>query len=931
MTASPQAWKAEIAAGARGDWVDDARRELYATDASLYRQVPAAVLRPRDREDAARAVAICARHGVPVIARGGGTSLTGQSIGEGLILDFSTHLNRVLEIHPAERWVRVEPGATRDELNAALRPHGLHFAPDPASGYAATVGGMIATNAAGMRSIRYGMTVDHVRELTVIDGNGDLRRYGVDSPDATPGVETLRRLVREHEAEIRARTPAVLRRSGGYRLEALMEGEFNPAKIFCSAEGTLGVVVEARLHVEPLPGPATLVVAAYPDVWAALRATPGVVARGIGALELLDDHCLRPARTHPLASRVLAGLPAATGSVLMAETGEEDPSGLVAALGADWHEVIRDPARQAAVWGMRSAALGLINHGAGAVQPQPYIEDAAVPLDRLEAYIREVRDICARHGRDIALFAHASVGLLHIRPLHDLRDPKEIALMEILQREVFAQVRAHGGSWSGEHGDGQIRGAFIPELAGPVLTAAFTEVKHAFDPRGIFNPGKKIAVAPPFTGRDFRHHQDPTAEPTFFRYPEKGSALAELSSCNRVGNCRQLGAGAMCPSFRATRREEDTVRGRALALRAAMNDPSLRNLAQASLDLCLGCKACKSECPNRVDLARLKAESRAAEFARTGTPWRERVLANPDIWLEHQPRWLAARAARSRWLARLLGLSPDRPLPCPAPERFTRGWAREKSRWRRPDRPEVVMFVDTWTEHYAPAAAWALVRLLHALGRNSVPVWLGDSQRAALSRGLLAQARQRGGELLRRLDGMAGDAPILVLEPSCHSALVDDLPDLVEDAALAKRVRARVRLAEAGVLELLANAPTDLWREPVEPLSVLIHPHCHARALGVGAATRDLLGRVPGLRVRETGAGCCGMAGAFGYEAATSKLSSQVAEDRYLPALRGLQSGERFAAHGFSCRSQATDLAGVAAQHPLEIVAERVRDEPAPS
>jgi FAD/FMN-containing dehydrogenase len=275
MSADPQAWKSEIAAGARGDWVDDARRELYATDASLYRQLPSAVLRPLDRADAARAVAICARHGVPVIARGGGTSLTGQSVGAGLILDFSTHLNRVLEINAAERWVRVEPGATRDELNAALRPHGLLFAPDPASGYAATVGGMIATNAAGMRSIRYGMTVDHVRELTVIDGSGEVRRYGPDNPDDTPGVATLRRLVRDHAAEIRARTPAVLRRSGGYRLDALLGGEFNPARIFCSAEGTLGVVVEARLNVEPLPGPATLVLAAYPDVWAALRATPG--------------------------------------------------------------------------------------------------------------------------------------------------------------------------------------------------------------------------------------------------------------------------------------------------------------------------------------------------------------------------------------------------------------------------------------------------------------------------------------------------------------------------------------------------------------------------------------------------------------------------------------------------------------------------------
>lgn len=940
------AWKQDIRAGLRGTLLD--RPEdlaQYTTDASLYALVPQAVLLPADAEDIARAVDVCARHGVPVTPRGGGTSLTGQSIGLGLVIDVSPTLRRVREVNPEERWVRVEPGITRDELNAVLLPHGLHFAPDPASGYAATVGGMIGTNSSGMRSIRHGMTVDHVLEVTAVLSNGSIARFGdQDPPDgiglAARATQRLRALVTEHTDLIRERTPRVVRRSGGYALDALLpERGFNPARVFCGAEGTLGLVVEAKLRLTPLPAVSRLCLVHFHEVWDALSAAAPLAACGITAAELVDGLILREARRHPLTAGMVAMLEGDPGAILLVETQADTVAQADAAMarvqaaltschGVLSAPVFTDPARQRAAWAMRSAALGLISHAPGREKPQPYIEDAAVPLDRLHDYIRETRDICRAHGREIALFAHASVGLLHIRPLHDLHLPGETDRMARIQREVLARVKAHGGSWSGEHGDGLARGAHLPEVFGEKLCEVFRDVKQAFDPAGLFNPGRKVAVAPPFEPGRFRHEHPPRPVSHRFRHARHGTLEAEVEACNGVGNCRQLTAGVMCPSFRATRREADTVRGRANLLRTvlsgglgspvSLNRPELREV----LDLCVSCRACARECPNRIDMARLKAEVQHAGHLAHGVPLHDQWLGDPARlhgWTSRRKRawanaWMQSRAGRAV-LSRLLGVSDARPLPRLAEVCFSDLWQREQTGITRSGAPPVAFLVDVWSEHFEPGIALALARILHRLGFDPRPILHTDSQRAAISRGLLDLAAERGLTLYRQLETLvAAGTPVLVIEPSCFSALTEDLPDLVADAALARRVAAGLVFADRFVADRLAG--TGLAHGFGK---VLFHAHCHQRAQDLTSATADLL-RAAGFTPRDTQAGCCGLAGAWGYE--HEELSRRIAEDRFLPALRNRTANESFCATGFSCRCQARELAQVQARHPLELVAD---------
>jgi Fe-S oxidoreductase len=384
----------------------------------------------------------------------------------------------------------------------------------------------------------------------------------------------------------------------------------------------------------------------------------------------------------------------------------------------------------------------------------------------------------------------------------------------------------------------------------------------------------------------------------------------------------------MCPSFRATRRENDTVRGRARQLQQALRSPEDLRPSLEALALCLNCKACKHECPNRVDMSRLKSETLAEAYAREGIPLRERLLSQPGDWLNRLPSWLTRNRSAAALAGRLLGLSPDRPLPKPAAERFTRLWQKHGSRWKRHGRPRAAIFIDTWTEFYQPSAGIALARILHGMGYTPDPRWLGDSQRVAISRGCLMEAKTRGEALFIALDQWDSETPILTLEPSCHSALTDDLPDLLADVKRAKRVAARIEPAEAFLARPLGANPTSLFRSDLPPLRLLIHPHCHARAAGQADAILALCKRVPGVEARETRAGCCGLAGWWGYAKENAALSRRIAEDRFLPAIRGLNDGERFAASGFSCRCQAEALAEVQPRHPLEWMAERLSGVP---
>ncbi len=960
---------------------DDLTRGIYATDASHYQVTPRCVVVPLDRNDVVAAVKVAAAHGVPVTARGGGTSLSGQTTWTGVVIDLSKHLAHVLEVDAEGRWARVEPGVVRDHLNKAVKTHGLHFAPDPATTSRATVGGMVGNNTSGTRSILYGKTSDHVLELTVVLADGAVLTFRPEPPERwrelaqrdTREGELYRgvaAIVEANRDEIERRYPKVMRRVSGYALDAFLgDGPRSLADLFVGSEGTLGVLLEAKVRLEPLPAATAMVIGHFDDVIASLAAVPRIVEHGPSAVELLDDVVCAEAVRNP-ATKALTGFIEAdpvTGGppkgLLIcefyadsADAAREKAAAFAAAMqggdapgtghGYAW-PIRLDAAKQAEVWEVRKLGLGLISNVPGPVKGQAFIEDACVPVEVLADYIRRVLDICHGEGVKVSVYAHASVGVIHCRPMLDLHRPADVATMQRIAERCFELVVGYGGSWSSEHGDGLLRGWSIERFYGPRLAAAFRDVKRLFDPARIMNPGKAVDPAPPTEnlryGGGYRLDVVPAMQ---FAYQEQGGFARAVEQCNGVGACRKVGSGTMCPSYMATRDEEHTTRGRANALRLAMTgqlgeDALTGERVKEALDLCLSCKACKSECPNLVDMSRLKADVAQLRHDRHGTPLSARMIAN----LPRSARLAAGplaplvnalqRSAPGKWALEKMGnIDRRRDLPAFARRRFRPRKQNGKmglgaaSNGQASGRGEVVLFADTYTQTMEPRVGEAALRLLEGLGYTVTVARPGCCQRPAMSQGMLRHARKHGRRTLQNLDQLGGDAPILVLEPSCCSALTDDLPDLMHEAdrALGHRVVTRTKMLDVFLAEAL-----DAADDP-PPLSavtdrVLLHGHCHQKALYGTAGVESLLRRA-GATVDVVDAGCCGMAGAFGYE--HHDLSMTIAESRLFPAVRAARAADAdvaVCAPGLSCRHQLHDGLGVTAKHWVELIAPGANDE----
>ncbi len=911
-------------------------RGIYATDASHYQIVPRAVVVPRDEAAVYTVLRIASAHQVPVTARGAGTSLSGQTHGPGIVLDLSEHFSRILEIRPDEGWARVQPGVVRDHLDAEAARHGLQFAPDPATGNRATVGGMIGNNSAGTHSIRYGMTSEHVLELKVALANGTVAEL---APGQAPGHlrEGLLQVVEPRRDLIRARFPKTLRRVGGYALDAFLDDpeSWNLARLLCGSEGTLAVVLEAKVRLVPRPAATALVAAHYARLGDALKSVEPIVAHAPLAVELMDGVVIREARRNATTRHLAGFIDGEPETILLIEMDGPTPEDAEASArrvaeelraagqGTAW-PVITDPAAQARVWEVRKLGLGLITNTPGPRKGMAFIEDAAIPLPHLAAYISQVLEICRREEVPVSLYAHASVGLLHVRPMLDLHLPEDVARMKRIADAAFALCQAYGGAWSGEHGDGLVRGEFIERAFGHELTRAFREVKALFDPQGILNPGK--IVEPPGMTEHLRYHTPGYAEATRaadgmsrFRFRRQGGLTRAIEQCNGVGACRKIGSGVMCPSYMATRCEPDSTRGRANALRLAISGQLAGGDLRAALasdglhevlELCLSCRACASECPNEVDMARLKAEALHQRHLARGVSRAARLAATwPDLAARGAGPWapvfnLLQRSPPARWLmARMGGVDRSRRLPSLARHPAHRAWRGRPS--AAGTAGDVVLFVDAYVDACEPRIAEAARTLLEGFGFRVLPVFGGDAQRAAISQGLLDRAARRGETLLRDLDA-TGDIPILCLEPSCASALAEDLPDLVADAALGERIAARVDMVDRFLArrEVAVRAEEGVF---------LVHGHCHEKA-GFGL---DHVGRLlPGARVIP--AGCCGMAGSFGYRHAD--LSRTIGEDRLFPAVRAREPGDIVIANGFSCRHQLREECGVEARHVVEVL-----------
>ncbi len=948
---------------------DPTSRRLYSTDGSIYHIEPLGVVIPRTPADVVAVVQIAGEMGVPITARGGGTSLSGQSIGPGVVLDFSKYLNAVLDVDPATRVARVQPGVVLEQFNRALAPHGLQFGPEVATASRANLGGMIGNNSAGARSIVYGKTIDHVRRLAVVLSDGSRADFGPLTPQewderaARRSLEGdiyrgVRQTVRDNAAEIARRFPRILRRVSGYNLDRFVGQAFQPDspesqagkpdlraglhELIVGGEGTLAVVTEAELGVIPRPKARGLLVAHFASLAASMDALAPCLEFNPSAVELLDKLLIELVRGNLSLRDAMAPVVGEPETLLMIEFSGDDPAEV-----ADRVEKLRQrlrgvsgvqalvPALDAAVrdplWAARSAAAGLLYGVPGDRKPIAFVEDPAVEPARLPEFVARFRDLLRSHGTDGAFYGHASVGCLHLRPLLNLKDPAEVALMRRIAEKVTDLVLEFGGSLSGEHGDGLVRSEWNRKMFGPVVYGAFCRVKHFFDPKQLLNPGKVVAAEPMTENLRYGPDYRAVAPEAVFDYERQGGFVRAVEQCNGNGACRKLAGGTMCPSFRATRDEKDSTRARANALRLALSSPRPLKEVRSRwvyevLDLCLMCKACKSECPANVDMAKLKAEFLEHYYDGRARPLGQRLMANVHLLnrlgapAAPLVNWLQARRPLRWLLEKTAGIDRRRSLP-PLHADHLRRWFHKSPRvaTRGLDGRRVLLLDDCFTTFNEPEVGRAAVRVLEAAGYGVELASLTCCGRSMISKGFLRPARDLIAAQLPGLARRVADGtPLLGLEPSCLLTLADEWPELVPGAD-ARRVADAARLADAWLAnEAKAGRCALTLKESAD--KVLVHGHCHQKALvGVGG-TAAALRLVPGLAVNVLDTGCCGMAGSFGFEKEHYDLSVQVAELSLLPALRA-DGAATVVAPGTSCRHQIKDLDGRRALHPLEVIA----------
>lgn len=898
---------------------DPYTRHLYASDASMYAREPLAVAFPRGADDVAAAIAIAGRHDVPVVTRGAGTSLTGQTIGAGaLVLDTSRHMDAIGEIDTEALRVRVGPGVVQEDLNRAAHALGLGFGPDTSTSNRATIGGMIGNNSSGSHSIVYGTTADHVYELDVVLADGSRSTLG---PDRGPEHirQGLREILRDHAGAIATGYPKHWRRSGGYGLDRLAR-DFDLAKLVPGSEGTLVAITEATVGLVPLPKARMFAVGHFDSTEAAIAATDAALALAPAAVELIDRRILELSRSKLEYRRLADTLEGDPGALLFVTVFADTPDQARAQLDTlDWdayHTIVAaTAAEQDALTTVRKAGLGLLMAASdGARRPLAFVEDTAVAPARLGEYVARFKGILDAHDLTAGWYGHASVGCLHVRPFVDLTEPGGVDTMRAVAEEVMELVAEFGGVNSSEHGDGRVRSEFNRRIFGEELYEAMRATKALFDPHNRLNPGVMVDPAP--ITADLRDPALPPPGPLATRLAFEGGMRAAADRCQRIGACRKTGIGVMCPSYMATREEEHATRGRANALVKALSEPDPRTALgderlHEILDLCLECKACKSECPLSVDMASLKAEFLSHYQDVHGVPLRSKLFGS----IRRLNRLGAATAPVSNVLARfapLAGIARERPLP-----RFTRK-TLVKTHRQKPGERELVFLADSFTTFTEPAVGRAAIELLEAAGYSVRLEAGGCCGRASISKGLLDQAKTMAADMTARLAPYAErGVPIVGCEPSCLLTLREEHLALQPGDERAKTVADQARLVEDLLLEAVDDGSLRLRRIDER---IVFHGHCHQKALAGTRSTVDLLSRVGD--VVELDAGCCGMAGSFGFEKEHYELSMQIGEQRLFPALRGEDARTLVAATGVSCRQQIAHGVGREARHPVQIVRE---------
>jgi FAD/FMN-containing dehydrogenase/Fe-S oxidoreductase len=951
-------------------------RALYSTDASIYQIMPQGVFLPRSHEDVVAATELAARFGLAIVPRGGGTSLSGQSIGAGLIVDFSKYMSRI-SIDPHSRTARVQPGVVLDQLNAAAAPHGLQFGPDVATSSRANLGGMLGNNSAGARSIWHGKMVDSVIAVDIVLADGTSTTFAPMTPSelkharAAGGLlgnvhREVARVVTDNRAEILRRFPPILRRVSGYNLDEFVpecrtrfpqprlliearanqrrmypDAEWNLASLIVGAEGTLGTVTEALVHLLPLPKVRGILVLHFDSMTHAVESVGTILSCNPSAAELLDGLILRLAEKSLEYRHYLDFVVGHPESLVLVEFNgdstdevQSKADELIGKLQGQPGLFHILPALEKSmcdhVWACRKAALPLLLGVPGARKPVAFVEDGAVSPEHLSEFVAAFREIMTRHDTDGAFYGHASVGCLHIRPMLDMTSPIDIARLERISEEVCSLVMRFGGAMSGEHGDGLARSYLNERLFGSRLYSAFKEIKAAFDPANRLNPGKVVDGPSPIENLRFGAKYQAIEPPTTFDFSREGGFARAVELCNGAGVCRKLQTGTMCPSFMVTRDEEHSTRGRANALRMVLSGAlDAKELTGdrllATYDLCLQCKGCKAECPSNVDVAKLKMEFLDGYYREHGAPLGIKLIAHAATLnrlgsaVAPLSNW-AATWPGATWLAnKILGIDPRRPLPRFERNHF-RKWFRHRGGRIEPNAPRgpIVLLDDCLTSYCEPTVNRAAVQVLEAAGYEVHLAGLPCCGRTLASKGFLREAKQLAEENLEMLVPWARrHIPIVGCEPSCLLMLVDEYPDLIPgpDATAVAKCAALIdsHLIRAGV---------DLAARP-DPEKLLLHGHCHQKALVGVRDTQQALAQLGGATVTIVDSGCCGMAGSFGYE--HYDVSMAIGERVLFPAVRKA-SDATIIAPGFSCRHQIEHGTGRKAKHPIEWLAEGVAD-----
>jgi FAD/FMN-containing dehydrogenase/Fe-S oxidoreductase len=950
---------------------DDSIRLVYATDASVYREKPLAVAFPKNPEDIRQLILFARQHKTSLIPRAAGTSLAGQVVGNGIVVDVSRHMNAILELNTSERWVSVQPGVVLNELNKSLAPHGLFFGPETSTADYCMIGGMVGNNACGAHSLVYGSTRDHTLEIKALLSDGSevvFKSLGEDDFQHKISLQTLegeiyrqlnhilsddenRREIAQHYPD-----PRLRRRNTGYALDLLADSwpfnpegqELNLSKLIAGSEGTLAFITEIKLNLVDLPPKhKALVCVHFETLEASLKANLIALKYNPVAIELMDKTVMDLTKENIEQRKnrfFVEGDPAA---ILIVEFAENDEQSILSkasameaemrAEGLGYHfPVVKGP-QMKKVWELRKAGLGVLNNMPGDAKPVAVIEDAAVHPEYLPDYINDISDMLAGYGKDCVYYAHIATGELHLRPVLNLKDPNDVELFRKIAEDTASLVKKYKGSLSGEHGDGRLRGQFIPFMLGEHNYRLLEDVKNAFDPENIFNPGKIVRTPPMNTSLRYQPGSETRHFDSIFDFSKDMGLVRATEKCNGTAQCRktEVIGGTMCPSYMATRDEKHTTRARANLLREILSDASVANPFASKelydiLDLCLSCKACKSECPSSVDMTKLKAEFLQHHYDVHGLPFRSWVIAHfsklnqVGALLPGLSNAFFRQPFFANAFKKFLGFAQKRSLPL-LHKTTLHAWFGRYNRLPKSPAPNgrVYLFNDEFTNFNDTDIGIKAVLLLEKLGFEVVIPRHNESARTYLSKGLLRKARKIARKnVLLFSEIVAENTPLIGIEPSAILSFRDEYPELVgkDLKAKAERIAMLTFTIEEFLAKMLDEGLIDRALFTQEPRTVYYHGHCQQKAIASTEAARKVLGIPVNWTVKEIPSGCCGMAGSFGYEAEHYDISMKIGELVLFPAIRTMPKEALLSASGTSCRHQIKDGTKVHASHPIELL-----------